>query len=173
LDREADASAAPGPDPLAGWRSATLEERSRMLEEDVRRLLRELAEARFQLGGASQGVTEAKKRLLLQMLEVLDAFDRVFRNVQSKEDQVTPQMKIWLGNFRAVRRLLDKIVGEEGVARMENLGDGFDPRWHTVGDTLVDPSRPEGTIVEESRAGYFWGREVLRKAEVVVVKNSD
>jgi molecular chaperone GrpE (heat shock protein) len=39
-------------------------------------------------------------------------------------------------------------------------------------EVRVDPSRSDGTIVEELLRGYLHGPEILRKSEVVVVKNS-
>ncbi|OGO07221.1 MAG: nucleotide exchange factor GrpE, partial [Chloroflexi bacterium RBG_13_60_13] len=88
-----------------------------------------------------------------------------------KEDQVTPQMRIWIGNFRTVRRLLDKVLIEQGITKIESLDRQFDPSWHRAAEVVADPSRPEGTIVEETTTGYLWRGEVLRKAEVVVVGN--
>jgi molecular chaperone GrpE len=143
------------------------------IEQDVRRLLRELAEARSARAEQEKGQADDKRRLLLAMVEVLDAFERVFQSTVAKEDRITPQMKIWLGNFRSVRRRLEKFVEEEGVARIRNLDEGFDPRWHRVAETVADPSRPEGTIVRETQPGYVWRNEVLRKAEVVAVRNTE
>jgi molecular chaperone GrpE len=150
-----------------------LDEQSRLVEDGVRALMKDLADARFRLEEESRKSLETSRSLLLRMLEVLDAFDRVFGNVETKPEQITPQMKIWLGNFRSVRRLLEKKIGEEGVVRMENVEDGFDPRWHTVSETTSDPSRAEGDIVHTTRPGYFWKEQILRKAEVAVVKNID
>jgi molecular chaperone GrpE (heat shock protein) len=102
---------------------------------------------------------------------VLDAFDRVFRAVAAKPDAVTPQMNIWVGNFRAVRRLLERLLRDEGVARIETVAGEFDPRWHVVAETVVDPARASGAIVDEVKAGYVWRDAVLRKSEVIVVRN--
>ena len=46
----------------------------------------------------------------------------------------------------------------------------FDPQWHKVAEIVVDETKPEGTIVEELKKGFLWRNQILRKAEVVVVR---
>ena len=141
--------------------------------QDVCRLMHDVAEARMSLEEARRGDEDRREAMLLRLLEVQDAFDRVFEATHARPEAVTPQMKIWLGNFRSVRRLLDVLLKEEGVRPVENLTGGFDPAWHTIADTVVDAALAEGTIVREVRHGFVRNQKVLRKAEVVVVKNTD
>lgn len=140
-----------------------------VVEQDIRRLMVQLSEARTALRQNEAQYIESTKALFLELIEVLDAFERVFRNIGAKAGQVTPQMKTWIGNFRTVRRLLDKPLAEQGVVKIENLDAGFDPHWHRVAEVVGDPTKPEGTIVDEVKAGYVWRGQVLRKAEVIVV----
>jgi molecular chaperone GrpE len=144
-----------------------------LIEQDVRSLMVQLSEARSALRQSEMQGADAMKKLFLDLIEVLDAFERVFRNIHAKDDQVTPQMKTWIGNFTTVRRLLDKVFTEQGVTRIENIDQGFDPNWHRVSELIADPSKPEGTITEEVKAGYIWRGQVLRKAEVIVVGPQD
>ncbi|MDZ4818640.1 MAG: nucleotide exchange factor GrpE [Planctomycetota bacterium] len=131
--------------------------------------MEDLSKARFSIRESETRHLESTKKLFLDLIEALDAFERVFRNISAKESQVTPQMKIWVGNFRTVRRLLDKPLAEQGVVRIENLDQGFDPHWHRVAEVISDPSKSEGAIIDELAAGYVWRGHVLRKAEVTVV----
>jgi len=142
------------------------------LEADLRSLMREAAEARFQLEEAARQRAAAERDWLLRLLEVSDAFERVFRNVEARPEKITDQMKVWLGNFRAVGRLLTRQLTERGVERMPNAtGRAFDPTRQTVLETLADPARQDGTIVEEVQGGWERGGEILRKAAVKVVRN--
>lgn len=143
------------------------------VEQDVRHLMRELAEARMSLDEARRAGEDHVESLLLRILDAQDAFERVFEATRAKPEGVTPQMKIWLGNFRTVKRLLEVLVNEEGVRPVENLAAGFDPAWHRVAETVADPALPDGTIVREVRRGFVRNQKILRKAEVVVVRNND
>jgi molecular chaperone GrpE len=82
-------------------------------------------------------------------------------------------MKIWIGNYSTVRRLLERFLSEQGITRIEILNQTFDPQWHKVADIVADSTKPDGTITEEVKKGYVWQNQVLRKAEVVVVRNAE
>ena len=159
------------PIPLYGWKPEHGPDRLMGIEQDTRMLMRNLAEAKFLLDEGEKHQLGENQLLLLSLLEVTDAFDRVFQNVESKKEKIDQQMKIWIGNFRTVARMLRKILTEQGVKEIENLGQGFDPHWHKIAETVVDTSKSDGTIIEVVRKGYVWKNRILREAEVVVVRN--
>lgn len=144
-----------------------------LIEADLRALMLEAATCRGQVAEHGRRHNDETRKLLLSLVQVLDAFARVFAAVEQKQDQVSPQMKIWLGNFRSVRKLVEKVVDEQGVAKIDNVASGFDPAWHTVAEVVADPSREDGAIVREVQPGYTWRGEVLRKTEVITVRNSE
>ena len=160
------------PMPTPAWRPEHGTDRAGAIARETAHLMRRLAEAEFALNAHEEQRHKAKAKDLLALLEIMDAFERVFRSVQAKEDQVTPQMRKWIGNFRTISRMLQDMLTEQGVVRLENLADGFDPHWHRAVESRVDPGQPAGSICEEVRPGYVWRGAVLRKAEVVVVRNS-
>jgi len=144
-----------------------------LVERDMKALIREAAGARFRLAEVDQQMAAAERKWLLGLIDVMDAFDRVFRSVESKPDRVTDQMKVWLGNFRAVSRLLDRQLADRGARRMTLAGNTFDPERQTILETLEDATREDGTIADEVRPGWERQGEILRKAEVRVVRNAE
>ena len=142
-----------------------------VITADIGALMREIAELKLALAEAKRDEEKRLEKLLLEILDAIDGFERVFRAVHAKESEVTKQMKIWLGNFRTIRRLLDNILDAQGVTPIVNVEGGFDPQWHKVAETVTDASKTDGTIVEEVRSGYLRGKTILRKSEVIVVKN--
>ena len=141
------------------------------ISADIGRLLREIAELKLAMTEAKRDEDKRLEKLLLEILDAIDGFERVFRAVQTKESEVTKQMKIWLGNFKTIRRMLDNILDAHGVTPIVSPEGGFDPQWHKAAETVEDPSRADGTIVEEVRKGYLRGKNILRKSEVIVVRN--
>ncbi len=142
------------------------------IEADLAGLMRALAESRFELQGRAQAQQEQTRELLLELLDIADAFERVFASVDAKADQITPQMSKWLANFRTVWRLLQTTLRQRGVEPMDELQAGFDPHRHRVAETVTDPALPEGSVVSVPRRGYLWHGVLLRKAELVVVRGS-
>jgi molecular chaperone GrpE (heat shock protein) len=158
---------------LHGWHRSDLQDPLFVIQQEIGGLKKHLADAKQALSEDGRLHREEVECILHSVLEVLDAFDRVFSSVDKKNDLVTEQMKIWIGNFRTVFRLTHRILETQGVARIENIDAVFDPCWHKVLETVPDPSKADGTIVEVVHNGYVWKGRLLRKAEVIVVRNNN
>ncbi len=65
------------------------------------------------------------------------------------------------------RSMLDSLK-REGVEQLHTVGEQFDPTRHIKVDEVE--GEPSGRILRERRRGYVRGEEVLRLAEVVVVR---
>lgn len=160
------------PLPVHGWTARDRFDRLGVIEQEVQNLMRKLAETEFSLSEQGQEYKAKTKNMLLALLEVMDAFERMFGIIESKKDQITEKTKRLVGNFRTIYRILQKILSKQAVSPIENLDKGFDPRWHKAVETISDPSKPNGTIVEERQTGYVWQNQILRETEVVVIRNS-
>jgi molecular chaperone GrpE len=138
------------------------------IERDVRGLIRELALARAELADRASEYTLRNERLLLSLVEVLDAFERVFADISGREPTITDSVKGWVGNFRTVHRLLVNVIRDQGVIAMESAVGQFDPHQHRAVETVLDSDLPFGTILSEVSRGYALGDRVLRKPGVAV-----
>jgi molecular chaperone GrpE len=157
--------------PASGWTADAGGNRVAIMENDVAALLRQVAEYKW---AAEEQENKRKDVLIKQfmfLLDMADAFERVFANVEAKKDSCTAQMNAWVGNFRTVYRLLKRSLAEQGVVPIETLDMEFDPRWHEVVEKAHDKARPEGTIVKVIQCGYVWQGQILRKSAVVVVSH--
>jgi molecular chaperone GrpE len=141
------------------------------IRADIENFIREVNGLKGALADKEEENRRKAKELLLGMLEVLDAFDRLFANIAPREAQTDQQTRIWLGNFRSVRRLLEKKLNSEGVALIVAPEGKAVPGFHTVTETEENLDLDNDTILQELQKGYLWNGEVLRKAQVRVVKN--
>lgn len=138
------------------------------LAAEVQQLREQAAALEATLQEARQQHAAQVKRMLLGVIDAIDAFERVFASIKSKEDQVTPQMKLWVGNFRTILRLLQKVLTDNEAVAIQNLEGGFDAQWHQAFETVESATHAEGAIVEEVQKGYVWRDQILRKTSVVV-----
>jgi molecular chaperone GrpE (heat shock protein) len=160
------------PGAAAAWKSEPANGRCRVIENDLARLMKQLAETRWQAEEVDKKRKTDQRKLLLELIEVSDAFERVFENIEARKSAATAQVEIWVRNFRTVYRLLWKGLKGQGVARIENLDGLYDPHWHIPRTRILNQERPEGTIVREERRGYVWQGSLLRKAEVAVITHN-
>jgi molecular chaperone GrpE len=140
------------------------------VQEDVVRLIKETHGLKDIIKEKNAAFDKEMKNSFLKMLEVADAFDRVFENIKNKEADMNRQMRIWVGNFKSVARLLSIGLKECGVHPIEAPAGKAVPGLHTIVDTKESPGMEADTILEEIEKGYLWHDGILRKAKVIVVK---
>jgi len=65
---------------------------------------------------------------------------------------------------------LDQVLLDRRVVLLRLENQAFDPRYARVVATSAESTAPDGTVIEEVRAGFIWDDQVLRTAEVIVSK---
>jgi molecular chaperone GrpE len=73
--------------------------------------------------------------------------------------------------LRLTLRRLDQVLLDRRVVAVRLQGQPFDPLQARAIATVADSAAPDGTVVEEVRAGFLWDDQVLRTAEVIVSKS--
>lgn len=143
-----------------------------VLEEDIAKLMKQLGEARSELRDKEETHQKKQRGLLEELVEVSDAFERVFGRIEKHKAECTREVEAWVGSLRMVYKLLWRALKAQGVVRIGNLDGVYDPHWHLPATRIFDLAHPEGTIVSEEKPGYVWLGILLRKAEVAVVTHS-
>ena len=104
---------------------------------------------------------------------------KIFSGRDEKQDELKMRLRLLelslvetqRANKEAIRDLLRSALDaldKEGVRQMYSLGERYDPSRHIKVEE-VDGS-PAGSILRERRKGYTIERDILRKAEVVVIR---
>jgi molecular chaperone GrpE len=106
---------------------------------------------------------EAKRALLLALIELADGFDRALVHVADSPESVAE-------GLQGLRRALSSLLEAEGVGSFESTGQPFDPRRHEAIATVKGTGGTPGTVVDEAGRGYLWNNELLRAARVRVAE---
>ena len=104
-------------------------------------------------------------KILKKILPVVDDFERAQLQISPKNDGEAAIHR----SYQSVYKQLLKCLKETGVARMECVGQEFDPNFHEA--IMQEPSSEydEGIITEELRPGYLVSDDrVLRHSLVKV-----
>jgi len=148
----------PAGDPLLDSSSDALSLTEVMAErdgylKDLQRVTAEFANHRRQAERRQQEIVAmAAAKVVEKMLPVLDACDAAA--AQGAQD-VMP-----------ISEALFSILEKEGLSKLDNLGEPFDPNCHEA--VVHEPGEGEPVIAEVLRAGYQWKQRVLRPAMVKV-----
>jgi molecular chaperone GrpE len=142
----------------------------RTLEETRDQLLRRTAELenmrRRHVQEREQLIFDANKRLIVDLLSVVDDLERTLEHASEEKDPMTQGIELVYKNFI-------KTLERYGVQPMLTVGEIFDPHKH---DALMQEPRTDiapGVITREIQRGYLLNDGVLRHAKVFVAKEPD
>jgi molecular chaperone GrpE len=113
-----------------------------------------------------QLIFEANKRLILDLLEVVDDLERTLQHASEEKDPIAQGIELVYKNFL-------KTLERYGVRPMLTVGEPFDPMKH---DALMEEPRtdvPTGTVTREIQRGYLLRDAILRHAKVFVAKEQE
>ncbi len=103
--------------------------------------------------------------LILNLLPVLDDFERAFNSLSAKLAQLT-----WIDGIRLIYRKLQATLEARGFSEIRAIGESFDP---TVHEAVSQGEGEEGKVIEELQKGYKLHDRVIRPALVVVGKGKE
>jgi len=106
---------------------------------------------------------QAKRELLLALVDLADGFDRALVHIDESPDSVA-------AGLHGMQRRLSSLLEAEGVKSFESVGQPFDPTRHEAMATVRDFEGAPGTVVDEAGRGYLWKDELLRPARVRVAE---
>jgi molecular chaperone GrpE len=115
----------------------------------------------------------ALERLIMDLLPVLDNFDRAVQAAGNRDKDVPPtgtEDDAVRKGMELIHRQLREALCRHGLQEYSCVGTEFDPRKaEAISFVHTDQHRP-GTVVSETCKGYACGERVLRPAKVVVAK---
>jgi molecular chaperone GrpE len=106
---------------------------------------------------------QAKRELLIALVDLADGFDRALVHVDDSPESVAE-------GLHGMRRRLNSLLEAEGVKSFESVGQPFDPTRHEAIATVRDEGGAPGTVVDEAGRGYLWHDALLRPSRVRVAE---
>ena len=147
-----------------------------LLETQLRdmrdRYIRSVADLDNARKRARQAIADARRQaasgVLLEMLTLVDDFERAMETVRPGEDTPAETRAVYEGVELIYRRLMT-LLEKRGVRPIEAVGEAFDPNRHeAVAQIRGTGEQKDGTIALEMQKGYMYGDEVLRYSRVGV-----
>ena len=112
---------------------------------------------------------QANSRLLVGLLPIVDELDLAVNHLQSGDTASKDGASdSWTEGVRLIQRKLAAFLKSQGVARMECLGEPFNPELHEAVGMAQVGDAASGSIVEVLRQGYRLHDRVVQVAQVVV-----
>ena len=108
---------------------------------------------------------KSNENLVINLLEILDEFDLALESC----DNMDNKNPIFEG-IRIVQKKMVRILENEGLKKIDTIGNLFDPEEHEAVSTIKTNDYIKGTILEETRKGYTYQNRVIRPSMVKIAK---
>lgn len=105
----------------------------------------------------------AAENFITKLLTIVDDFDRSLNHLKDAKDLTTIEEGI-----RLVYSKLLKTLDDQGVKKIEAVGQPFDVHLHEAVMQMQNDTVPPHTILEEVQAGYIYKDKVIRHSKVIV-----
>ncbi len=147
-----------------------LEEAQQMVREEKDKYLRLSAEfdnyRKRTLKEKAELIKNGGEKTLTAILPVLDDFERALKNMETSEE--TKAMK---EGVELIFSKFQKILGQEGLQKIETEGQAFDTDFHEAIALIPAPSEDlKGKILDCVQTGYMLNEKVIRHAKVAVAQ---
>jgi len=132
------------------------------LTETAKRALADLQNYRRRVEEERAGfVTFANSALILELLPILDNFNRAFAHVPAEISKTE-----WFKGALQIEQQLAGVIKKQGVTEMPSqIGKKLDTKFHEA--VAAGPGEKD-VIIEEFEKGYLLGEKVIRPAKVKV-----
>jgi molecular chaperone GrpE len=148
-------------------RNADLEQRNADLDDRYKRALADLDNYRKRAAReVDRRVLESTEAQARQWLDAIDSVERALRL-----DSIEPEHPLALG-LRRVLEQMESILERQGIQRVGEAGERFDPERHEAVGVVDTNEVPDQTVVEIARSGWAAGERVLRPAQVIVSRQA-
>ena len=147
-----------------------LEEAQQMVREEKDKYLRLSAEfdnyRKRTLKEKAELIKNGGEKTLTAILPVLDDFERALKNLESSEETKAKNEGVEL-----IFCKFQKILGQEGLQKIETEGQAFDTDFHEAIALIPAPSEDlKGKILDCVQTGYMLNEKVIRHAKVAVAQ---
>lgn len=113
-------------------------------------------------------LTYAAESFIQKLLPVVDDFERSMQHINDAQevDAIKQGLKLIYDKFM-------KVLDEQGVKKMETVGQPFNVEYHDALLQKSDDSVEPHTILEEIEKGYMYKDKVIRHAKVIVSEDKE
>lgn len=148
-----------------GRRVAELEEELASLKDQYLRKQADLENFRKRINREKEeAIAFANRQLLLDLVTVIDDFERAILSAEESRDFDSFHDGIVL----IEKQLVGMLERKWGLKRFDSAGEPFDPQLHEALMTEESPEHDESMVLEDFQKGYLLHDKVLRSAKVKV-----
>lgn len=111
------------------------------------------------------------KKLILGIIDVVDSFERAEEGLIEKQLNKTEEGLKTMQRYKLVLKKLHNLLSVHGVTKLEFPENKLIIGFSKVVDTEPDSNKTNDEIISVVKNGYIKGKDLIRDAEIIIVKN--
>jgi molecular chaperone GrpE (heat shock protein) len=111
------------------------------------------------------------KEILLGIIDLADTFERVEEGLIERGIDKNEESGKVINRYKSVQKKTSNLLSKYGVTKLEYPENKLIVGFSKIVDTEPDSNRKNDEIISIVRNGYIRGVELIREAELIVVKN--
>ncbi len=111
------------------------------------------------------------KDISLNIIDIIDSFERIEESIIEKEYNKIDEVNKTVSRYKTIQKKLLSLLQKHGVTKIEFPDNRLIVGLCEVVETEADSNRKNDEIVSVIRNGYIRGKELIRPAQIIVVKN--
>lgn len=140
------------------------------LKNKISNNLSEVLELKTSLKNKELEKQDLMKEFFLAIIEVVDSYENKENSLLEKIPSDSECIRI-INSFAAIKKKLLNLLLKYGVTKVEFPENKLIIGFSKVVGTEPDPTKKNDSIISIVRNGYIRAHEVIREAELIIVKN--
>ena len=113
---------------------------------------------------------DLKKEFFISVINVIDSFETKDENLKERYAEETVAQRT-IKSYSSIKRQLLYLLERHGVTQLEFPENRLIVGFSTVLETEPDNTKENDEIISVIKQGYIRGSELIREAELIVVRN--
>lgn len=141
------------------------------LEERITSLLKENHSQKHQIEDLTMAKEKSLDDVFTELIGVVDAFDKAEAVIKERELDKSEDAQRAITRLLLAKNKLLRVFSDNGVEIISYVENMLNDDTCCASETVPDAAHPDNYIVETIKPGYTRNGKVLRRADVVTVKN--
>ena len=140
------------------------------LESILQQILTANLDLKTKVKEQDKDAKNSMKEFFISIISVIDSLESKEENLIERYANIEVGLKI-IQSYSSIQKQLFTILTKHGVTKLEYPNNKLIVGYCKVVDTEPEPSKENDTIISIVKNGYIRGSELIREAELIVVKN--
>lgn len=141
------------------------------IEAEVTQIKKENLQQRNEIEELSLNLERKIDSLLGDFIGVIDAYEKAETKVKELDVDDGEKLQKAIKRMMQPKKVALSVLSKYNVSQIDLLGKALDEDLCTVVETEPDADKENDTIISIEKNGYVRGERLIRRAEVVIVRN--